>query len=76
MERIVDLRRPDSWEIARRLTDQYTEGEPEILRRDFYNSLLAAFTPEEVRCQLTADDLSALTVEVISDHHLMVWGTI
>jgi hypothetical protein len=43
------------------------------LRRDFYNSLLAAFTVEEVRLQ-TAD--LNLTVEEISDRHLFVYGSI
>jgi SAM-dependent methyltransferase len=70
---VVDLRRPDSRQAAQQLTDQYSAGEPEVLRRDFHNSLLAAFTPVEVRQQLAAANLP-LAVEEISDRHLLVWG--
>jgi len=41
---------------------------------DFYRSLLAAFTPAEVRAQLRAAGLEELAVEVISDRHLFVSG--
>jgi len=71
---VVDLRRPGSREIAQQLTDQYTQGEPEVLRRDFYNSLLAAFTPQEVRRQIDLTGLDRLNVEVISDRHLLASG--
>ncbi len=73
---IVDLCRPDSPETARRLVEQYSTGEPDILRRDFYNSLLAAFAPEEVCGQLNQAGLPELRVEVISDRHLAVWGIV
>jgi SAM-dependent methyltransferase len=72
---VVDLFRPQSTAEARRLVDEYAAGEPEVLRRDFYNSLLAAFEPREVEAQLTAAGLAALTVELISDRHLVVYGT-
>ena len=71
---VVDLRRPESREVAQQLTDKYTQGEPEVLRRDFYNSLLAALTPQEVRRQLDLTGLDGLNVEVISDRHLLVSG--
>ncbi len=69
---VVDLRRPTSETAARQLTEQYAAGEPEVLRRDFYNSLLAAFTTQEVREQVAGMNL---TVEEISDRHLLVFGT-
>ncbi len=68
---VVDLRRPESREVARQLVDQYAQGEPDVYRRDFFNSLLAAFTAEEVRQQVAS---LGLTVEEISDRHLLVWG--
>lgn len=71
---IVDLLRPASREHAARLVAQYAAGEPEILRRDFLNSLLAAFRAEEVRTQLARAGLDALAVEVLSDRHLAVHG--
>ena len=73
---IMDLRRPDSKTEAQQLVDHYAADEPEILRRDFYHSLQAAFTPEEVQQQLAQQALSQLTVEVTSDRHLIVTGTL
>jgi len=72
---VVDLYRPQSTSEARRLVDEYAAGEPEVLRRDFYNSLLAAFEPREVEAQLAAAGLDELSVEVISDRHLVVHGS-
>jgi SAM-dependent methyltransferase len=71
---VVDLRRPDNREEAESLVDVYAKGEPEILRRDFFNSLLAAFTLDEVRRQLALAGLDKLRVEAISDRHLLVSG--
>ena len=72
---VADLRRPQDADAARRLVREYAADEPEILQRDFYNSLLAAFTPAEVEAQLAAAGLAGLSVEVISDRHLLVHGT-
>lgn len=71
---IMDLRRPDSTAVARKLVDRYTGREPEILRRDFYNSLLAAFRPEEIRKQLTRAGMDDLDVAEVGDRHVMIWG--
>lgn len=71
---VADLRRPVSLEVASELVRRYAGAEPEILRRDFYHSLLAAFTPEEVRAQLEACGLGQLSVESITDRHLVVYG--
>jgi ubiquinone/menaquinone biosynthesis C-methylase UbiE len=73
---VVDLFRPKNHASARRLVEAYAAGEPEILRRDFYNSLLAAFEPGEVEAQLAAAGLDGLSVAVISDRHLVVHGVI
>lgn len=71
---IMDLMRPPSREAAGAMVEAYAAGEPEVLRRDFFHSLLAAFRPEEVRAQLDAAGLSPLRVEVLSDRHLLVHG--
>ena len=72
---VADLRRPPDMDAARRLVREYAAGEAAILQRDFYNSLLAAFTPAEVEAQLAATGLAGLSVDVLSDRHLLVHGT-
>ena len=69
----MDLMRPDTTEEAQKLKDFYVRNEPEILQRDFYNSLLAAFEIEEVKEQLSEASLNHLEVEQISDRHLIVF---
>jgi hypothetical protein len=54
--------------------DEYSANEPEILRRDLYNSLLAAFEPKETRQQLTEAGLTELQVKEISDRHVLIFG--
>jgi ubiquinone/menaquinone biosynthesis C-methylase UbiE len=73
---IMDLRRPSAESEARRLVDTHARNEPEVLRRDFYNSLLAAFTPEEVRQQLNRAGLKTLSVKSIADRHLLISGSL
>ncbi len=48
--------------------------EPEVLRTDFFNSLLAAYRPSEVEEQLERAGLDPLSLEVVSDRHFIVWG--
>lgn len=71
---IVDLMRPASRAIAEQLTVTYCEGEPEVLRHDFFHSLLAAFTVEEIQAQLDRTPLASLQVNSISDRHVMMHG--
>jgi SAM-dependent methyltransferase len=73
---VMDLMRPASPGAAQALVDEYAGGEPEVLRRDFYNSLLAAFEPDEVRAQLAEAGFAGLAVEEASDRHLVVWGRV
>ena len=49
-------------------------GDPEVLRQDFRNSLIAAYRPDEVRAQLAAAGLAHLAVEQVTDRHLLVTG--
>ena len=73
---VMDLIRPNSPEEAQAIVDRYAEKEPEILRRDFYRSLLAAFTEDEVAAQLAEMNLSRLIVDVPDDRHWVVSGII
>lgn len=71
---VMDLLRPESPEAAQAIVDRYAADEPAILRRDFYNSLLAAFTDDEVAAQLTEMNLSRLLIDVPDDRHWVVGG--
>jgi SAM-dependent methyltransferase len=71
---IMDLMRPDTSAIATEFVSQYAANEPEILRRDFYNSLLAAYTIAEIQTQLQQAQLAYLSVKPVSDRHFIVWG--
>jgi trans-aconitate methyltransferase len=71
---VMDLMRPGSDAAARALVEQYSSDEPEVLKRDFLASLHAAFTLDEARAQLRAAKLGWLSVEAISDRHLLVSG--
>jgi trans-aconitate methyltransferase len=73
---VMDLRRPESPEAARGLVALHAGAEPAVLQRDFYNSLSAAFTPEEIATQLADAGLSTLHVEMTSDRHLIAFGTL
>lgn len=71
---VMDLFRPPSKAAAAALVAAHAGSAPEVLRRDFHNSLLAAFTPEEVEEQLQVAGLAQLRVERVSDRHLTVSG--
>ena len=73
---VMDLLRPDDRRRARELVRAYCGDEPEILQRDFYHSLLAAYRPDEVSDQLREADLANLEVRTVSDRHLLVTGRI
>lgn len=71
---VMDLLRPDSMQRADELVQLYASDASPVLKKDFYNSLLAAYDAEEVQEQLQEANLAYLTVETVSDRHLLVWG--
>ncbi|HEX9802680.1 MAG TPA: class I SAM-dependent methyltransferase [Gammaproteobacteria bacterium] len=71
---VMDLMRPDSAAEAEAMRRRYAENEPLVLQQDFYNSLLAAYTPEEVAAQLREAGLEHLLVETVGDRHLVISG--
>ena len=73
---VMDLLRPNSPEEAQAIVDRYASGAPDILRRDFYNSLLAAFTEDEIASQLARMNLTRLLIDVPDDRHWVVGGLI
>ncbi|MEY4544087.1 MAG: hypothetical protein RL685_282 [Pseudomonadota bacterium] len=71
---VMDLRRPETEQELQQLVEEYSRGDPEVLRNDFSNSLRAAYRAEEVQQQLAQAGLTRLNVEVVSDRHWLVWG--
>lgn len=73
---VMDLLRPASPADAKAIVERYAANEPDVLRQDFYNSLCAAFTPDEVRGQLLEAGFRDWQVTVVSDRHLLVCGRV
>lgn len=71
---VMDLMRPPDARAWEALVARYAGDAPQVLRRDFRNSLAAAFTREEVEAQLAAAGLGRLAVQAVSDRHLAVSG--
>lgn len=71
---VMDLHRPADAQTAARLVDEHAADEPEVLRQDFYNSLLAAWTIEEVTDQLRQAGLESLAITQPTERHWLVHG--
>ena len=71
---IMDLVRPESEERARDIVEKYSASEPAVLKRDFFNSLLAAFEEGEIRQQLKRTGLGHFMTEIVSDRHIVIYG--
>ena len=71
---VMDLVRPGSREQAAGLVAKYGRELHEIVRRDFFNSLLAAYTVEEIRGQLDDAGLGKFVVERVSDIQAITYG--
>ena len=71
-----DLIRPASLEKAFELKEKHLSNSPEILKKDFYASLKASFTVEEVSQQLVDAGLSQLKVFQIDELYFEIVGCI
>ncbi|MFH1215890.1 MAG: class I SAM-dependent methyltransferase [Pseudomonadota bacterium] len=71
---VVDLLRPETEDEAQKIVHRYAANEPDILQHDFFYSLLAAYTLDEVKQQLDKAELHRLSLEQISDRHWAVKG--
>jgi len=69
-----DLARPRDLRSAGQVVDKYAANESELLRKEYERSLLAAYTPDEVRRQLAAAGLDRLKVEMVTDRHMDILG--
>ena len=70
---VMDLERPASEDQADQLVQRYAEHAPDVLKQDFFNSLKAAWTLDEVQAQVRAAGLT-LEVQRISDRHWIAQG--
>lgn len=70
---IMDLIRPASPQLAAEIVERVAAGEDPLLKKDFFNSLCAAFTLSEVRDQLKSAGLP-LHVEQVSERHMRISG--
>lgn len=71
-----DLARPANPEAARAIVEKYASRESTLLQEEYYRSLMAAFTPDEVREQLGEVGLGLLRVDMVSDRHFDVFGRV
>jgi ubiquinone/menaquinone biosynthesis C-methylase UbiE len=72
---VMDLIRPSSPQQARRIVEQVAAADHPLLKEDFFYSLCAAFTLEEVRLQLKGAGLP-LIAEQVTERHLCVRGSL
>jgi len=73
---VMDLARPTSRLAVDALVETYAINEPDVLRKDFRNSLFAAYNLAEVEAQLQTAGLHSLDVSMVSDRHFAVSGCI
>ena len=71
-----DLIRPTSVEKAFEIKEKHLSNSPEILKKDFYASLKASFTVEEVSQQLVDAGLSHLEVFQVDELYFEIIGCI
>jgi ubiquinone/menaquinone biosynthesis C-methylase UbiE len=70
----MDLRRPETEDAAERLVGCYAHRAMPVLKQDFFQSLCAAYTVEEIEDQLQAAGLRGFRVEAIGNCQVLVWG--
>lgn len=70
---VMDLMRPQSAQATRNIVETVAGDELPILKDDFYASLCAAFTPEEVKAQVKRSGLP-LEVTQVSERHMVIKG--
>ncbi len=73
---VMDLLRPESEKEARDLVIQHARKEHAVLKSEFFHSLMAAYTPEEVQEQLQRADIGDFDVRPVSDRHFIAYGLI
>ncbi len=73
---VMDLIRPPSRDAAKHLALRFCRGLPRQILKDMFQSLLAAFRPEEVETQLAAAGLTGFAVRRVNEIQLTVHGRV
>jgi 2-polyprenyl-3-methyl-5-hydroxy-6-metoxy-1,4-benzoquinol methylase len=73
---VRDLVRPQTYDLAEEMVEQYAGRESPTLQQEFYRSLLSAFTPGEIRAQLEEAGLSELEIRQATDRHVDISGVL
>jgi len=68
---IMDLIRPKNIQIAKSIVEKVSGKESEILKIDFFNSLLASYTIKEVKDMLINKNYD-FNIEKIGDRHFII----
>ncbi len=71
---VMDLIRPSNLDEANALVEAHTQGALPALREDFYNSLLAAWRPDEIESQLASMGWGHWSITCPSNRHWLVSG--
>ncbi|MBV8084312.1 MAG: class I SAM-dependent methyltransferase [Chloroflexi bacterium] len=71
---VQDLFRPESPDEANAIVERVAPNDPPVIKRDFFASLCAAFTVDEVRADLATAGLHGLHCEQVSERHWAAWG--
>lgn len=71
---VMDLWRPADVDAASALVTRYAAEAAPVLQQDFFHSLCAAYTPDEIREQLRRAEFSEFQVAQVDDLHVMAWG--
>ncbi len=71
---VMDLHRPDSRDQAEAIVAEHAAEAPEVLQTDFFNSLLAAYTADEIVEQLNQAGLAGLELTRPTERHWLVSG--
>ena len=71
-----DLARPATEQEAHRIVNRHAYNETALLQQEYYRSLLASWTPDEIREQLREAGLPGLKAEMVDDRHFDVSGSL
>jgi trans-aconitate methyltransferase len=73
---VGDLHRPATFEEALIQKNTYAANAPAVLQEDFYNSLLAAYTTEEIESQLNECGIRNYHIFRPTDRHVYIYGSL